>query len=98
MNNVPRLDIFERAPEILIASLQNEAIVMHQENGNCYNLDGVSTRVYELLETPMNLEQLCAMLCREYDVDPETCRVEVAGLLDELVKEGLLLRKVGARA
>jgi hypothetical protein len=62
--------------------------MMRAGNGGLLGLNEVATRVWELIEVPREVADLCRVLEREFDVAPEICQIEVEELLSELVKYG----------
>jgi hypothetical protein len=72
----------------LAAKVGDELVMMSAEKGNYIGLSEVGARVWELIETPQEIDAVCAQLQREYDVAPETCRAEVETFLNELVQNG----------
>jgi hypothetical protein len=80
---------------LLTAEVNGELIGMSVEQGSCYGFNGVGTRIWALLAEPRSLDDLCAQLLTEFDVDADRCRTEVVALLEELRAEGLV-RATGA--
>jgi len=75
----------------LAAKVGDELVMMSAEKGNYIGLSEVGARIWELIETPQELDALCTQLQNEYDdVTPEVCRVEVETFLNELVKHGAI--------
>jgi len=74
----------------LAAKVGDELVMMSAEKGNYIGLSEVGARIWELIETPQELGDLCGRLQEEYDVAPEVCRSEVQTFLDELVKHGAI--------
>ncbi len=72
----------------LAAKVGDELVMMSAEKGNYIGLSEVGARIWELLDTPQEIDAVCARLQGEYDVPPETCRAEVESFLDELVQHG----------
>jgi hypothetical protein len=72
----------------LAAKVGDELVMMSAEKGNYIGLSEVGARIWELIETPREVEAVCAQLQQEYDVTPEACRAEVETFLDELEKQG----------
>ena len=64
--------------------------MMSAEKGNYLGLSEVGARIWELIETPQELESICAQLQTEYEVSADTCRAEVESFLKELVKHGAI--------
>jgi len=80
--------IVKRQGDWLSAKVGDELVMMSAEKGNYIGLSEVGTRIWELIETPRSIDSLCAQLEQEFEVAPETCRAEVQGFLDELMKHG----------
>lgn len=74
-----------------LAAKAGETIVMRSTDGGDYvNLGEVGARIWELLETPQELDALCAQLQREFDVPAEICRTEVQSFLGDLATRGAI--------
>ena len=63
---------------------------MNIEDGNCYGLNRVGSRIWNLLEVPTRISVLCTTLLGEYNVDPDVCERQVLDLLEELRVKGLI--------
>ena len=74
----------------LSAKVGDELVMMSAEKGNYIGLSEVGARIWELIETPSEMDAVCDRLQEEYDVAPETCRAEVDSFLNELVKHGAI--------
>lgn len=72
----------------LSAKVGDELVMMSAEKGNYIGLSEVGARIWELIETPQDLDAVCAQLQNEYEVVPEVCRAEVETFLNELLKHG----------
>ncbi len=74
----------------LAAKVGDELVMMSAEQGHYIGLSEVGARIWELLDTPRDLDAVCAQLLEEYYVTAETCRAEVESFLNELVKHGAI--------
>ncbi len=72
----------------LAAKVGEELVMMSAEKGNYIGLSEVGARIWELIDTPQELDAVCAQLETEYEVSPQTCRAEVESFLNELVQHG----------
>lgn len=75
---------------LLTAVVDGELIGMSIELGTCYGLNAVATRIWELLAEPQTIPALCEQLTGEYEIDPQSCRRDVAVLIEKLHGAGLL--------
>jgi hypothetical protein len=80
--------IVRRAGDWLSARVGEELVMMSAEQGNYLGLTEVGTRVWELIEAPRDLDEICALLESEFDVAPEVCRAEVEAFLNDLAQHG----------
>jgi hypothetical protein len=76
----------------LAAQVGDELVMMSAETGVYLGLNSVGARVWEMIETPAELAQICAALTQEFDVSPEACRSEVEAFLAELEQQGAITR------
>ena len=53
----------------LAAKVGDELVMMSAEKGNYIGLSEVGARIWELIETPQEVDAVCAQLQNEYDVD-----------------------------
>ena len=89
MNDLAGDSVVMRCDGLLTAEVDGELMAMSIDRGTCYGLNGVGTRIWALLAEPRTIDDLCASLLREYEVDAAQCRSEVIDLLEELRAEGL---------
>jgi Coenzyme PQQ synthesis protein D (PqqD) len=79
-----------RAGETLYARAgTDEAVMMSVTAGRYYGLNAVALRIWELLERPMTIAELCARLREEFEVDARTCEAEVLMFVNELIDNGI---------
>ena len=74
----------------LAAKVGDELVMMSAEKGNYLGLSEVGTRIWELVEVPRTIEDLCAQLVTEFDVTDNVCRAEVETFLRDLEKHGAI--------
>ena len=78
------------SPEILHSKIDEEVILMSIEADSYFGLDPIASRIWELLEQPLDLDELVEKLMEEYEVDAETCRQDVQALLEDMQGRGLI--------
>ena len=77
----------ERKGDWLSAKVGDELVMMSAGQGHYIGLSEVGARIWELIAEPMQLDDLCAQLRREFEVTPQTCRAEVRAFLDDLAAQ-----------
>jgi Coenzyme PQQ synthesis protein D (PqqD) len=76
--------------DILCAPVSTgELVMLSVSAGRYYGLNSVGARIWELLETPMTVAQICARLCEEYNVEAQECETEVLKFANEMVHNGI---------
>ena len=82
--------MIHRKGDWLAAKVGNELVMMSAAKGNYIGLSEVGARIWELIEQPRSLDEVCARLVEEYDVAPDVCRGEVELFLRELMNHGAI--------
>jgi hypothetical protein len=82
--------VLVRSTEPLVATIDDEIVMLDARQGCYFGLDRSGSAIWELLETPRSVTDLCARLVERFEVDPETCRSEVIFFLYELQDAGLV--------
>lgn len=82
--------IVRKQGDWLAAKIGDELVMMSAEKGHYIGLSEVGARIWELIESPRDVEAVCAQLLQEYDVTPTVCRADVETFLNELMKHGAI--------
>ncbi|QNA84367.1 PqqD family protein [Sphingomonas sp. So64.6b] len=80
--------MIERRGDWLSARVGDEIMMMSAEKGNYLGVNEVGARIWELIETPNDIDAVCAALQREFVIEPDTCRTEVEAFLEQMEKHG----------
>ena len=83
---------WQLSPEALFSKVDDEVIIMSLASDRYIGLDPVGSRIWELLSNPLTIDELCAQLLEEYDVDASVCRQDTLELLETLRNKGLVLQ------
>jgi len=70
--------------------VEGVTIMANIDGGYYYGLESIALRIWELLEQPASVAELCGTLAREYDVEAPTCQLDVIEFLSVLEREGLV--------
>ena len=84
-------------PSVIYRELDGEVVLLNLQSGVYYGLDAVGSRVWQLLMQSRGVDEVCAILLDEYDVDTETLRADVDRLVDDLSDKGLVAAAAGER-
>ena len=79
-----------RNSKTISGRLHDELVMMDIEKGKYFSLNPVATRIWELLENPLTIKELCSLLMDEYEINADQCKAEVEDHLKEMIKLGLI--------
>ena len=79
-----------RSSHALFSSIGDDIVALHVHNGQCYGMEDVTARVWNMLGEPSDISGICDRLLEIYEVEPATCRSEVEHLIKQLETEGLV--------
>ena len=79
-----------RQEEILASVMEDEVVMMNLQTDSYYGTNAVGTRIWELLEQPLTVAELCQRLQEEFEVDDETCQQDVLPFLEKIIDEKLV--------
>lgn len=81
---------YQRTPETIFALVDKDVVALHVEHGKCFGMEKVSADIWEMLEQPASIDDLCRRLLDRYEVGADQCRSEVEQMIDQMVDEGLV--------
>ena len=78
----------KRRGDWLTAKVGDVLVMMSRQKVNHVEVNEVGVRIWELIETPQEFDDLCRHLQQEYGIPPEICRPEVEAFVTDLAKRG----------
>ena len=80
-----------RRPDVVVRRVGETAVVVHLGSNRIYELNDTGARVWELARDSdgVTVDTLIDRLQREFDGDRSQLAAEVAGIVDDFVREGL---------
>ena len=82
--------VIRQIEEIVASDIDGETVMMSIENGEYYGLDDIGSRIWELIARPIKVSDLIDTLLERFDVDRETCEIDVLKFLNELNEDRIL--------
>jgi len=89
------MTVYRRNGKTISGRLHDEMVMMDLDQGKYFSLNPVATRIWDLLERELTLEELCALLLEEYEVESRQCIEEVGEHLAGMVRLGLVIETSG---
>lgn len=83
-------DIVIRTNEVVSTDMDDETVMMSIDKGMYYGLDTIATRIWELIEKPLAVSDLCNILLSEFEVDRDNCQRDVLRFLNEMQNDELI--------
>jgi len=81
----------QRNPEMVSGNMDGEVVMLSIQRGEYFGLDKIGSRIWELIENPRSIEEIKAILLEEYEVDEETCLIDLIEFLEDLQNKGLII-------
>jgi hypothetical protein len=82
--------VVTRTGQSTAANVDNDLVIVHFDTNAYYGFDTIGRRVWEIIETPHKVAEVCDVLRQEYDVSQEQCEADVLGFLEELEQNRIL--------
>ncbi len=82
--------IVQRNDSFLTADIGGELVMMSVEHNGYLGLNAMGAEIWGRTMRPIRVSALCNALQSDFTVNPETCKTEVLGFLNELLAHGLM--------
>lgn len=79
-----------RTHTAISTDISGEAAVVDLETGRYLSLDPIATTIWNRLETPRKISELCAELAKEFDGEPGLIARDTRDFLTRLIDRGLV--------
>ncbi|MFO1433612.1 MAG: lasso peptide biosynthesis PqqD family chaperone [Candidatus Competibacteraceae bacterium] len=90
MPTITMMTLVTQGDSQIATELDNTIVMMSVEQGKYYGLDSVGSRIWNLLEQPHRIMEVCAVIQDEFAVERETCEQDVLDFVSHLVAVHLL--------
>lgn len=81
---------YKRNTDNIHSKIDDEVVMVNVEQGNYYSLNRVGSSIWELLETPKSVEEICSELMNEYEINEYDCKKEVESFVEALLNKGVI--------
>ncbi len=78
-----------RTAGLLTAPVDDEIVILNPGRDNYVGLDAVGRAVWNLIEQPYEVAELCRKLSQDFDATPEQIAADVLPFLAEIADEGI---------
>jgi hypothetical protein len=88
---LPPQTVVRRRDELLANDLSDtETVMLDIERGSYFGVQEVGKAIWDQLESPTTIEDICTRLMAEFEVDADTCREQVEAFLVDLLEHRLI--------
>ncbi len=77
-------------PHQVSCTVHGEVVILQMSDGVYYSLDAVGARVWDRLQQPTTVRELCQLVLAEYEVEAERCERDLLVLLHDLAEASLI--------
>jgi PqqD family protein of HPr-rel-A system len=85
--------ILSRREEIIAGLVDGDLMLLNIETGHYHQVNPTGRRIWELLEQPRTLDEICAALGDEFNVSPQDCLAQTRAFIQELVQRNIIEEK-----
>lgn len=86
-----RILAYIASPDCVACDIEEGIAILDLHSNTYFSLDPVGASVWRAIEAgPSTLDDLARGIAGEYDVAPDVCRPDIAGLLDDMMQHGLV--------
>lgn len=85
-------NVLRHSDDVIAQEIKTETILFDVTGGEYYSLNELGARTWELLDGSRSVGALIEVLSSEYDAPAETIEKDVFALLEDLVRDKLLLQ------
>ena len=78
------------ASDQVSSELAGESVILNVKTGLYFGLNQVGASIWDKIQSPKTVEELCNAITDEYDVAPDLCMTDVQDLLREMMAADLI--------
>ncbi|MDW7755892.1 MAG: PqqD family peptide modification chaperone [Brevefilum sp.] len=82
--------VITKNENIFSGQIDDELVMVSIDSGSYYVLNSTALRIWELLESPLSISEICDKLIKEYEIDPQACRTEVVKFVKLLEEKQII--------
>lgn len=83
-------DKIKISDQVLSQEVSGETVLLDLQSEFYFGLDKTGTRIWELLQSGVSIQDLIGKMLDEFEVDRETLEADVNALLGKLLEAGLV--------
>jgi hypothetical protein len=89
-SSISKNSIVVASPDQVSSDLSGESVILNLKSGTYFGLNEVGSSIWQFIQEPRTVSDVCESILAEYDVDAQTCETEVQALLVDLLAAQLV--------
>ncbi|NJM75617.1 MAG: lasso peptide biosynthesis PqqD family chaperone [Acaryochloridaceae cyanobacterium RU_4_10] len=89
-SSISKNSIVVASPDQVSSDLAGESVILNLKSGTYFGLNEVGSSIWQLIQEPKAVCDICNAILEEYEVDAQTCESEVQALLEDLLAAQLV--------
>jgi Coenzyme PQQ synthesis protein D (PqqD) len=81
---------YQRTPSVLFAELGTDVVALEVNLGYCFGMEDGTAAIWNLLGSPIGIDEIVERLTQSHEVKAEACRRDVERIIGQLEQEGLV--------
>lgn len=82
--------ILSRREEIIAGLVDGDLMLLNIETGQYHQVNPTGRRIWELLEQPRTLDEICTALGEEFNAPPQDCLAQTQIFIQELLQRNIV--------
>ena len=83
--------VLRKNDDLLDGDISGETVLMSITTGSYYSLNATGAAIWQHLEQPLSLVELCNRLSQEFEVEPQHCQQSVSQFAQRMIDQQILL-------
>jgi hypothetical protein len=79
-----------QSPNLVTSTIGEEVVMMFLEKSAYYSLDDIGSYIWQSIQTPMQVSQLCQQLAERFEVTSDRCQTDVLQFLNQIYEQGII--------
>lgn len=74
----------------LSSSIGGETVILGLKAGRYYGVGAAGARIWQIIQEPRRVSDICETIVSEYEVDPATCQADLLKLFQQMAEARLI--------
>lgn len=90
MSTITLKSIVKRRTDLLSSEIEKDTMLFDATKGEYFGLNEVGAAIWNAIETPAEVCQICNQLLGQFEVSQADCEVQVLDFIEDMNSKGLL--------